>query len=645
MAANAQPKPPAGDPQAPPVGTELSNGQLIRRLLALAWQWRRATVGILVMQALLLAMAVGGLGLLGLAIDVIGYGLSQQRPDLNLHLKPPQWPLGLTPPEAWEPLDRVALVALLIMAIGFLRFLLERGSHIATATLVQNLVVDLRGKVYDKLQRLSFRFFGANDSGSLINRVTGDVMMVRLFIDRVLIQMVMLLMSLVFFAGYMMSLNVMLTLLCLGSTPLLWLLTAYFGRRVKPAYRENRKLFDDCIRVLSENARGVHVVKGFSRQNLEIAKFNAASEVVSSHNRWIFRQVSFFVPLIMGIARMNLVVLVLAGGYVYANDPAFSFGDLIVFAGLLQQFTQQVGSVAEIANAVQASMTGARRVFEVLDAPEEVVSPADPVSLGGVAARGRVAFEGVGFAYDHGAPDAVSGVDLVVQPGMCVAVLGATGAGKSTLLSMIPRFYDPTAGRVTLDGIDLKQLDLQELRRNIGIVFQESFLFSNSVAENIAFGRPEATESQVRRAAQIAQADGFIRNDLADGYDTVLTEGGGNLSGGQRQRIAIARALLLDPPILILDDPTAAIDPETEHEILDAMDHAMQGRTTFVVAHRLSTLRRADLTVVLDRGRVVQCGTHDELMAQDGMYKHAAEVQAADDGSRRLLGLPLKGEA
>ena len=201
MAANAQPKPPAGDPQAPPVGTELSNGQLIRRLLALAWQWRRATVGILVMQALLLAMAVGGLGLLGLAIDVIGYGLSQQRPDLNLHLKPPQWPLGLTPPEAWEPLDRVALVALLIMAIGFLRFLLERGSHIATATLVQNLVVDLRGKVYDKLQRLSFRFFGANDSGSLINRVTGDVMMVRLFIDRVLIQMVMLLMSLVFFAG------------------------------------------------------------------------------------------------------------------------------------------------------------------------------------------------------------------------------------------------------------------------------------------------------------------------------------------------------------------------------------------------------------------------------------------------------------
>jgi len=641
VSAPASPTPPANTSGAP----ELSNGQLIRRLLKLAWQWRRATVAILLMQALLLAMAVGGLGLLGLAIDVIGHGLSDQRPDLGLDLKPPHWPLGLAPPEAWGPLDRVALVAVLITVIGGLRFVLDRGSQIAIATLVQNLVVDLRGKVYDKLQRLSFRFFGANESGGLINRVTGDVMMVRLFIDRVLIQVVMLLMSLVFFAGYMLSLNVMLTVVCLASTPLLWLLTVVFGRRVKPAYRENRRLFDDCIRVLSENARGVHVVKGFSRQGLEIEKFNAASRAVSDHKRWIFRQVAFFVPLIMALSQMNLVVLILAGGYVYARDPAFSFGDLIVFAGLLQQFSQQVGSVAEITNAVQASMTGARRVFEVLDAPEEVTSPADPVPLGGGGgpagrAAGRVAFEGVSFAYEDDASAAVSGVDLVVEPGECVAVLGATGAGKTTLLSMVPRFYDPTGGRVTLDGTDLRRLDLQDLRRNIGIVFQESFLFSNSVAENIAFGRPDATEQQVRRAATIAQADGFITRDLEHGYDTVLTEGGGNLSGGQRQRIAIARALLLDPPILILDDPTAAIDPETEHEILEAMDRAMRGRTTFVVAHRLSMLRRADRIVVLKRGGVVQCGTHDQLMDQPGLYRDAADVQAADAGSRKLLGMP-----
>ncbi len=222
-------------------------------------------------------------------------------------------------------------------------------------------------------------------------------------------------------------------------------------------------------------------------------------------------------------------------------------------------------------------------------------------------------------------------------------MLGTTGSGKSTLLSLLPRFYDPSEGRVTLDGTDLRRLDLQTLRGNIGIVFQESFLFSNTVAENIAFGRPEATAQQVRRAAEIAQAHGFIANDLERGYDTLLTEGGGNLSGGQRQRIAIARALLTDPPLLLLDDPTAAIDPETEQEILGAMDRAMHGRTTFVVAHRMSTLRRADRIVVLQRGRVVQCGTHDELMAQEGMYKHAADVQAADDGSRRLLGMDVDG--
>ena len=627
---------PAADGTA---GVELTNGQLIRRLLKLAWGYRAATVGILAMQAVLLAMAVGGLGLLGLGIDVIGYELAAARPEAGLELKAPAWPGGLAPPEGWGPLDKVAVVAVAIVVIGLLRFVLDRGSQVAIATLVQNIVVDLRGAVYNKLQRLSFRFFGANESGSLINRVTGDVQMVRLFIDRVLIQVVMLLMSLLFFAGYMMWLNPLLTVVCLATTPLLWFLTAYFGRRVKPAYRENRRLFDTAIRILSENARGVHVVKGFSRQALEIEKFNDASRAVSEHKNWIFRQVAFFVPLILAISQLNLVVLLLAGGYVYVNDADFSFGDLIVFAGLLTQFSQQVGSVAEITNAVQASMTGARRVFEVLDAPEEVVSPAEPVRLPGGRAEGEIVFEGAGFAYEDDESHAVRGIDLAVAPGECVAILGATGSGKSTLLSLVPRFYDPTSGRVTLDGVDLRKLDLQELRRNIGIVFQESFLFSNSVAENIAFGRPEATLEQVRAAAEIAQAHDFITQDLDHGYDTLLTEGGGNLSGGQRQRIAIARALLLDPPILILDDPTAAIDPETEHEILDAMDRAMAGRTTFVVAHRLSTLRRADRIVVLSQGRVVQCGTHEELMGQDGLYRDAAQVQAADAGSRALLGM------
>ncbi len=311
---------------------------------------------------------------------------------------------------------------------------------------------------------------------------------------------------------------------------------------------------------------------------------------------------------------------------------------LVVFSGLLQQFSSQIGNIAQIANAVQASLTGAQRVFEVLDTPLEIASPPQPRKL--ERAKGRVAFESVSFGYG---PDDREGtirdITFTVEPGQTVAILGATGAGKSTLLSLIPRFYDPTAGRVTLDGIDLRDFDLDSVRRNIGLVFQESFLFSNTVSENIAFGHPDATQEQIERAANIAAAHDFITEDLAHGYNTLLTEGGENLSGGQRQRIAIARALLLDPPIMLMDDPTAAIDPDTEQEILDAMARAMSGRTTFVVAHRLSTLRRADVIVVLEKGRLVEMGSHEELMAGRGHYLKAAKLQSADDESRRLLGM------
>jgi len=264
-----------------------------------------------------------------------------------------------------------------------------------------------------------------------------------------------------------------------------------------------------------------------------------------------------------------------------------------------------------------------------------VVSPAGAVRL--PKARGQVEFRGVTFGYDPSAP-VLRDVSFRVEPGMRIAVLGATGAGKTTLLSLIPRFYDPQAGQVLLDGIDVRKIDLDDLRRNIGIVFQESFLFSASVADNIAFGHPGASRQQVQQAARIAAADGFVAQ-LPNGYDTPLREAGADLSGGQRQRLAIARALLLAPAVLLLDDPTAAIDPRTEGEILTAMESACRGRTTFVIAHRLSTLKRADLILVLHRGRIAQSGTHEELMAADGPYRIAARLQVADDTSLMLLGM------
>jgi ATP-binding cassette subfamily B protein len=613
----------------------LSNGALIRRLLSLAWAYKRYALLTLSLQLILLIMAVSGLGLLGLGVDELGAHVDE-------NASPPSWPLGLPRPQGWSPMQRVGAIAAAIFLIAALRFVLDRANTIVLAKLTARIVVDLRKEVYAKLQRLSFHFFDANSSGSIINRVTGDVQAVRSFIDQVLVQVVMMTISLAVFLTYMLSIDVWLTLACLAATPLMFVLSVIFSRRVRPAYRKNRELVDETIRVLAENVQGHHVVRGFGLEPREVRKFRLANLNVKRQQRWIFRQVSTFVPMIQTVPQVNIVVLLLYGGALFMRGEV-SHGTLLVFLGLLNQFSNQIGMVAQITNMVQRSLIGGARVFEVLDAKVDIESAPGAARI--ERARGHVVFEGVTFGYDERKAPVLEGVSLAVEPGQTVAILGATGAGKTTLLSMIPRFYDPRAGRVLLDGRDVRAYDVSDLRRQVGLVFQESFLFSQSVHENIAFGHPEATREQVIAAAKIAQAHDFV-TDMPDGYDTVLSEAGGNLSGGQRQRLAIARAVLLEPPILLLDDPTASIDPETEHEILAAMERAMRGRTTFVIAHRLSTLRRADHVVVLDHGRVVQRGTHESLMNdQTGHYAAAASLQTSDDESDRILGLDPHGGA
>ncbi|MCC7145042.1 MAG: ABC transporter ATP-binding protein [Phycisphaeraceae bacterium] len=605
------------------------NWRLASRLLKLTWRYRRGCLGLLVLQLASPAVGLVGLTAFGLALDAMRHAI-------NPAVRVPHWPWNFAPPAAWPPLAVLGLISalMLLVAVGtaFLRF----ATIYQSALLTQQIVVQLRKDVYDKLQRLSFRFFDASSSGSIINRVTGDVQAARMFIDNVVIQVIVTVLTLVVYATYMLKTHLTLALACMAATPLMWLCSVLFSRAVRPWYRQARQLWDALVLVLSENVQGMHVVKCFGRQERESEKFRRASRRIRWQQRKIFRLTSLFVPTIEGISSMNTAVLLGFGGYLVITDPRFTLGQgLVVFMGLLGGFSSQVNQLANITNTIQHSLTAAHRVFEVLDTPVEIQSPPKPVPLD--RAQGRVTFENVSFAYQPG--DAVlQDVNFDIAPGQCVAILGATGSGKSTLLSLIPRFYDPVAGRVKIDGTDLKQLDVDDLRRNVGLVFQESFLFSNTVASNIAFGHPEATAKQIIEAAKIAAAHDFIQ-DLPHGYETVIGEHGCDLSGGQRQRLAIARAILLQPPILLLDDATSAVDPETEHEILTAMDNAMQGRTTFVVAHRLSTLRRADLILVLEQGRIVQRGTHEELMNLKGPYLRAARLQIADAESRRLLGV------
>ena len=630
-------------PDSDPSPPGPSNGVLIRRLFGLTWHYRTGCVKVLTIQLVLLTMGIVGLSLTGLGIDYIRHKVS------HVPLSPN--PLHLALPESWPWQKVLGLLAGIILALALARAVLNYVYFVSVNKLVQQqLVVDLRGLVYDRLQRLSFRFFDANTTGSIITRVTSDVQAVRMFVDQVLIQSVIMVISLTVYVIYMAALSPVLTAACLATTPLLWVLSAWFSKKIQPAYTHNRTLVDRMVQTLAESIQGIAVTKGFGREAEDRARFEAANQACYDQQRGIFWRVSLFSPAVGFLTRINMMALLGYGGWLVIRGELPLGAGLVVFVGLLEQFSGQVNNIATIVNSVQQSLIGARRVFEILDAPIEVQNAVHPVRRAKL--DGSVRFDHVSFSYQPIGPW-ISGpvkpepilrdITLDVKRGQCVAILGATGAGKSVLMSLIPRFYDPTSGSVLIDGVDLRRLHLDDLRRNIGLVFQESFLFSNTVAANIAFGHPEATREQIEAAARIAAAHDFICA-LPNGYDTILGESGSSLSGGQRQRLAIARAVLLEPAILLLDDPTAAIDSETEHEIFEALDRAIAGRTTFIVAHRLSTLRRADFIIVMDDGRIVQQGTHQELMRVPGPYLRVARLQLVD--SRELEQFsPTKGAA
>jgi ABC-type multidrug transport system fused ATPase/permease subunit len=602
---------------------------LIYRMLRLGWRYRAACVVVVALHIALVVLNLSGLGLTGIGIDFIRHQVTSSG-------RAPSWPFGIAPPADWSALSIVTAIAAAVLALALLNAVVRYVTAIAVAYLSQRVLIQLRSDVYAKLQRLSFQFFDGNDSSSIINRAAGDVQAVRTFVDGVIVKVLTVFLTLIVYLVYMLKVHVTLTIACLVTTPLLWCGAVIFSRLVQPAYRRSSELGDRMVSTLVENVQGIQVVKGFAREREEIARFRAANERIRDQKFSIFWTISTYQPVMGFLTQLNMIVLLAYGGSLVVRGDLQLGAGLFVFANLLHEFANQVGQITNIANTIQSSLAGAQRVFEVLDAPVTITSAPNAVRLPRV--RGAVRFDRVSFEYEPGKP-VLSGVSFTVRPGECIGIVGETGAGKSTLLSLLSRFYDVSSGSVMVDNIDVRRLDLDNLRRSIGVIFQESFLFSNTVSANIAFGHPEATLHEIERAARIAAAHEFIE-ELPQGYDTVVGEYGSNLSGGQRQRLAIARALLLDPPILVLDDATASVDSHTEREIQHAMESAMYGRTTFIVSNRLSALRRTDRILVLEDGSIAQSGAHAELLRARGYYRRLAILQFTDIASGSASALP-----
>ncbi len=638
--------------------------KIFTRLLKLSWQYRAGCIKVIILQTLLLAFEICGLALIGVGVDYIKFvavttnshelrhaGIYSMTGSKTLHedahsgiiayavSKTPSWPFHIKPPAEWTTIEILIAIAIANIILALVRYFLTYQCSIAVVKLLQQgIVVDLRSKIYEKLQRLSFRFFDSRTSGTLINRVTGDVQSVRLFIDGVIIQGVVIIISLTVYVSYMVMIHAGLTLACMIAVPLMWVLSVYFSKKLKPAYIKDRDNVDKMILDMVESVQGIHVVKGFAREKEELVKLAADNKVVLGQKMKIFWFVSIFHPLIDMLSQLNIIVLLAFGGYLVILDKLPLGTGLIVFLGLLQRFSGRVNTLAGLVDHLQQSVAAAGRVFEILDAPIDIQSPVNPLKI--KKATGAVSFKGVSFEYNPG-ERVLDKIDFDIKPGQFVGILGTTGSGKSTILSLIPRFYDVNMGTVMVDGKDVRKYDIDDLRRQIGIVFQESFLFSNTIASNISFGHPDATRDEVIRAAKIAAVHDFIIT-LPKGYDTVIGEAGSDLSGGQKQRLAIARSILLDPPIFLLDDPTASVDPETEKEIFEGIDGAMKGRTTFMVTNRISMLKRSDIVLVMHRGQIIQHGTHEELIKAKGHYRRSAVIQSEFEKAQQEF--PLKAE-
>ena len=515
--------------------------------------------------------------------------------------------------------DREPLVPLLVavLAVVAVRFVLGLVRRWTSGQVSLGVEYDMRARMFARLQRLSLSYFDRMPVGQLMSRATSDLQTVRFFLGYGLIFLFMHAFTLVLVTGLLLAISWRLALLALLTGPALVAVAWRYSRRSNPVLIDVQQRVGEVTEMAEESAVGIRVIKAFGRESDRTGRFGATARRAFDRSMDAARLRARYQPLMGFLPTVGLAV-VLAYGGVLAIDGALTLGEFVQFYLYLTMLMAPFRSLGMLVGNAQRAVAGGTRIFEVLDAVPDVAEAPDARPL--PPGDGAVRLEGVSLAYAPGGPTVLDGVDLDVPAGRTVALIGPTGSGKTTLTQLIPRFYDPTEGRVLLDGADVRGLRLDELRRAVGVVPQDPFLFSTSVRENIAYGRPEATDEEVRGAARMAQAEEFI-DALPEGFDTVVGERGFTLSGGQRQRLAIARAISTDPRVLILDEATASVDASTEREIQAALRTVMRGRTTFVIAHRLSTLALADELVVLDGGRVVARGTHEELYEASDLYR------------------------